>query len=265
MLIAGKPPWEAPYCPAHDYEIPREIARDASKQALKIGYLRYKAMWPPPHRYLSNKWDYAYTYSEYRDRFNNILEQRWEKFSENWDEAVAFFHSAYHSVTAWCVHEYNRCLSDHCNNALWKMQRAKIHYQRALIYFDQGDTCAALKDMYAVMNIGASSPEMQLTLGQAYNEANQFIQAIKILTELINKEPKNKEAYLERAHAYFERGDFSKSMDDYIASSMRPTLISHNPKSKHLKFSLGIGKGVLKGGMHSVVDFAPSLLSTFQG
>lgn len=254
-----KPP---PKCSRHDFDIPRRMGVEAGVKAWKMGYLRYVIMAPEPEIYV-RRWDYADSYSAFRSKFQEFMDPRWERFSANWDLVIPVFEDAYRRVTDWLLNDYNLCLQNHQPQE--NQQRGNAHYQRALIFFDQGDICSALSDMYAVINLGASS-EMQLALGQTYNDANQFLHAIKVLSELLEKEPKNKEAYFERALAYFEIGDFSKSMDDYLASSIRPTLLrDQGLKYKHLKFSLGIGTGILKGSFSSVYDFAPSLLSAFHG
>lgn len=144
---------------------------------------------------------------------------------------------------------------------------SRVLYERGQIFFDQGDITSCLVDIDALITAGYSLPEeMLLQVGKAYNDTNQYNQAIKILSEAIQKNPKHKEAYFERAIAYFELGDFSKSLDDYLASSSRSTLISKQGlQYKHLKFSAGISTGILKGGLNSFCNFPPSLLSTFYG
>jgi len=141
-------------------------------------------------------------------------------------------------------------------------------YERGRIFFDEGNFIGFLTDINALIAKGfTQAPEINFQIGQAYNEANQYDQAIKILSEVVQVDPEKKEAYFERALAYFETGQFDLALSDYILSDLHPTLIDPNNEHhfQYLKFSKGLTSGILKGGIDSTVDFVPSLLSTIYG
>lgn len=87
---------------------------------------------------------------------------------------------------------------------------------------------------------------------------------MEILTKTIKKNPKNKEAYFERATAYFELGNFDESLQDYITSAIKPTPI---PKDyvNFLTFSMGLTEGIVQGGAEATTEYIPSLLSSMHG
>lgn len=84
-----------------------------------------------------------------------------------------------------------------------------------------------------------------------------------ILNNAIKKDPENKEAYFQRATAYFELGNFEESLQDYISSKIQPTSIPKN--SNLLDFSLGLSEGIIKGGGESALEYIPSLFSSMYG
>lgn len=144
----------------------------------------------------------------------------------------------------------------------------KVFYERGRILYDKGDTIGFLSDINALIANGfIPTDEINFQLGKAYNDANQYSQAIKILSQAIKQDPKNKEIYFERALAYFETGQFDLALSDYILSEIHPTLIDPNNDKhfKYLKLSKGMAAGMLKGGIDSTIDFVPSLLSTIYG
>lgn len=103
-----------------------------------------------------------------------------------------------------------------------------------------------------------------IDLGKAYINTNQFGSALEILDETIKKDPKNKQAYFERATAYFELGNFDESLQDYIQSGIKPTSIPNDCVS-FLTFSLGLTDGILQGGTEAAIEYIPSLLSSMYG
>ncbi len=143
-------------------------------------------------------------------------------------------------------------------------------YERGLIYFDEGDYPNFMADVSALLHSGngdIDSPDLLNELGQAYNDANQYNQAIRILTQAIEKDPTNKEAYFRRAQAYFEMGNIDLALEDYIASEIHPTQVDpDNPLHAELMdIAKGLIQGCCQGGADSAVHFVPNLLSTVYG
>jgi tetratricopeptide (TPR) repeat protein len=152
---------------------------------------------------------------------------------------------------------YNRCLKKH--------KDAISLYQRGRIAFDRGDTFEFLEDIFSLIDAGnEATPEINLELGKAFNDANLYDHAIKVLSQAIKANPDLKEAYFERATAYFETGNLQLAFSDYLNCGVRPTLINNN-KSSHYDFSIGIGLGCTQGGIDSTIEFVPVLFSTIYG
>ncbi|MBX7066664.1 MAG: hypothetical protein K1X28_05485 [Parachlamydiales bacterium] len=63
--------------------------------------------------------------------------------------------------------------------------------------------------------------KMQLLKGQLEIESSLYGDAILSLTEAIAKNQSLKEAYLERATAYFKLGEYDRSMEDYLAYNVQ--------------------------------------------
>jgi tetratricopeptide (TPR) repeat protein len=121
--------------------------------------------------------------------------------------------------------------------------------------------------------------DSQLLLNRAsiLNDLLLYQDSIKILTQSIKSNPSNKEAYIERALAYFETNQIELALKDYkeakklqvvfpflpgiqkAASSSRQI-----PKNK-IEFSEGLILGTVEGAKVSTIEFLPSLLSCCRG
>jgi|GEM_PF-2448724 len=100
--------------------------------------------------------------------------------------------------------------------------------------------------------------KIHLLKGQVESESCLYKEALLDLTKAIQKNPSMKEAYFERAVAYFELGQFDKAIEDFIQSGVRSTSWSHPTQ-----WGLGILAGMTEGGCRSVADFLPSLFGAF--
>ena len=103
-----------------------------------------------------------------------------------------------------------------------------------------------------------------LLKGRSELEAGLYADAILTLSEFIDKNPNNKDVYVERAGAYFELGDFDSSLNDYLTSQVKPEPIPLNAQDM-IAFSLGLTKGIAQGGVEAGVEFIPSILSSLHG
>lgn len=154
------------------------------------------------------------------------------------------------------------CLKNHKNPI--------AHYNQGLFYFLEGETCDALDHIsFALENMDEEdlnnlNAQAYLLKGQMESEVGLYAEAVIALTEAIKKNPLEKEAYLERASAYFELGDFDLSLSDYLSSGIKPKPIDPSLKD-NLAFALGLSKGALQGGTEATIEFIPSLLSSAQG
>lgn len=160
---------------------------------------------------------------------------------------------------------------------------AGAEYQAGVLYFDQGHADAAissigpliekiLKDesryLAEVIKLkdqkdahpGDTTPlkellsELHQIKGESHAELDQFNEAIISLTKAIEHDPKKKEVYLERASAYFETGDFTKSLEDFLHAEVKTNqLLSHQ-----LEFASGLILGIHHGLEESMSGFIGS-------
>lgn len=106
--------------------------------------------------------------------------------------------------------------------------------------------------------------EMYQQEGEAYAEIGRYDRAIESLSKAIAKDPENSRAYFERASAYFETGDFEKSLQDYLcfkkkAEHFQPYKLPPN------EFVDAFSQAILKGSAEAAIDFVPSLCHTVFG
>lgn len=143
-------------------------------------------------------------------------------------------------------------------------------YESGWMHFLKGNALGAIEDGIAFIDAAkrAEKPELisesYLQQGQAYEETLEYDKAIICLTKAIEANPNNKNAYLERAVAYFEVGDTQACLLDYLTSGLKPHPISKD-SNELLSFSLGLTKGILEGSVQAGIDCVPSLLSSLQG
>ena len=143
-------------------------------------------------------------------------------------------------------------------------------YNRGLIMLLEGEANEALEDICQFIqqarqngNDNLLTSEMFVRQGEAYIEVGLYHEAITSLSEAINKDPKNLEAYFQRASAYFETGDFEKSFKDYISSKKSDQFVSYRLSSN--EFVDAFSKAACNGACDSVSDYFPSLCSTAYG
>jgi tetratricopeptide (TPR) repeat protein len=81
--------------------------------------------------------------------------------------------------------------------------------------------------------------------------AGQYHDAILSLNTAIKIDPYNKEAYFERAVAYYEQGDINQALSDYLASDVKSSDFSD--ESFSMEYASGLYEG-LKRGMHEEIN-----------
>ena len=141
-------------------------------------------------------------------------------------------------------------------------------YHMTLHHFQSGDHLRALEALRKVFDlIDPNSLEVHLasqialSSGQIKNEIGFFDEAILSLQQALDYNPQNKEAYLEKAIAYFEKGEYSQSISDYLASDYKFKPVTPNM----VEFSSGLIKGIICGGTKSLANFLPSTLASLYG
>ncbi len=102
--------------------------------------------------------------------------------------------------------------------------------------------------------------KLYLLKGRLQSEYGLYAEAVIGLTEAIQKNRGLKEAYFERAAAYFELGQFDKSIEDYLSSNIRPSYFE-----SPTQLGLGVAAGVLVGVKDSALEFIPTMIGTAKG
>lgn len=219
------------------------------------------------HGFISGLLTHSFFYSHYRDILLDLDQHSFKELPAN---DYPLIHNQLidieESIQKPFLKIYSQCLQKH--------PHPKIYYERGMVLFHRGDSLDALEDIrrfiaYAEKNRYQDflTSDLYLKEGRLLSESLSYDEAIVALTKAIEKDVKNKDAYFERAIAYFEKGDFSKALSDYLASGIRPKKV--DPKKvgnlNYVTFGQGIALGMVKGGQDSVTEFVPSLLACFRG
>lgn len=252
-----------PVCPEHQQEIRyiRVIASDSLFEAHKltgdiIGSLVIRAQdlaW--------NTVKDSYTYSEFSKIFQGGISycNKKGKFL-----ASNRLHKGFDDVGDLFLDLYNNCILNHHNY--------RSVFERGKIYFDRGHVEACLVDMTDLLNAGMADDllkdikltDLLITKAEACLEIGEYEKAIEALSDVIKKDPRNKEAYFHRAAAYFETGRFDEAIKDYLLSDKGKEM----PKSTFevtKEFTSAVLTSVCKGAAESAIDFVPSLCSSVYG
>lgn len=144
-------------------------------------------------------------------------------------------------------------------------------YNKGVLSIVYEDYAEALDSIEKIIEFAEASNQQKLLTsemfqkkGSACLEVGRYHEAISALSEAINKDPKNKEAYFDRASAYFETGDFDKALSDYLASEKKKDLYNEKPNLSG-EFLTGLMEGLRTGSGEAVTEFAPSLLASAYG
>ncbi|MFI5334732.1 MAG: tetratricopeptide repeat protein, partial [Chlamydiales bacterium] len=140
-------------------------------------------------------------------------------------------------------------------------------YESGTLHFLRGDNIEAIEDGLEFINksLEQNGPDLsnvQLQLGVAYSESLEYDKAIVSLTQAITLNPENKEAYFERAAAYFETGNFDQAFADFLSSNFKSTPLT-NKSEALLGFAAGIDGGIPKGVAQGGLEFINLLASTY--
>ncbi len=207
---------------------------------------------------------HAFFYSDY----HTILTDLDRHCLEKWDQEYEEFHSQLlqieEEIQVPFLDLYNECLSKHTH--------PKIHYERGMVLFHRGENLDSFEDIRKFIAYAEKknyqellTSELYLTEGRLLSESLSYDEAVVALTKSIAKDPKNKDAYFERAIAYFELGDFQSSLADYLAAGFHPQKMQTDPWNNASRLGQGFAQGILKGAKDSATEFVPSLLSSLRG
>jgi tetratricopeptide (TPR) repeat protein len=158
-----------------------------------------------------------------------------------------------------------------------KNQTLKKNYSKALsLNISASSTVHSSKAAAVVF-----SPQSDIFLeqGTLLNDLLLYKEAIQVLTQAIQLNPSNRNAYIERAMAYFETNQLSLALKDYESAkkltitppfkpgshkAMMMMAAVYIPENK-TEFSKGLVSGTVDGAKVSAVEFIPSIFSCCRG
>ena len=182
--------------------------------------------------------------------------QERQKRSEILNDVENQINQIYEDVFSWCIENHN-----------WK---GSI-YSRGLLFFDKGEFEDAFADVsYFISQVKQRDQAEFLNdvvffqQGKSASEIGLYHEAVVALSKAIEKNPQFKDAYFERAVAYFEMGKFDQAFNDYLVSNLKPNLSFENAEDL-LLFSSAITNGIQQGAAVAAVEFIPSLFSSVYG
>ncbi|QVL58280.1 MAG: hypothetical protein KFB93_04145 [Simkaniaceae bacterium] len=157
---------------------------------------------------------------------------------------------------------------DHC---IAHHNAPEAYYQRALYHYSEGLNINCIEDIKKLFEM--TPPEMfteemraklEFRKGKAECELDLFEDAIHTLSQYIGAYPHRREAYLERAIAYLEKGNVPEALQDFIDSrhEMRP--IEHS-NVESFEYAKGLMKGIGKGALETLDDAGSFLISSVSG
>ena len=145
----------------------------------------------------------------------------------------------------------------------------KTHYDNGFMEFVDGNIEKAMEHTekyitHCQENNLDLEPAQLVVLGESYMVLAQFSRAVEVLTEAIEKDPNNKEAYFHRSVGNFELGNFDEALEDYLSSD-RGSKIKKSVLQASAEFSQSfissLGAGVFEGAK----EFLPNLLNSYFG
>lgn len=164
-------------------------------------------------------------------------------------------------INNFLIDQYNQCWSLH--------QHPSALYERGMLYFSLGQTLECLENIDQLIekakqeNAEDELKKNLLCKGQCQSELGLYQEAILSLTQLLQIDPSNKEAYFERAIAFFESGDIEASLNDYLVSGIKPHQL--NKRNTHkIEFARGLSKGVCQEGKTAAADYIPWLFTNMK-
>jgi tetratricopeptide (TPR) repeat protein len=101
--------------------------------------------------------------------------------------------------------------------------------------------------------------------GSAEIETLEYDDAILSLSQAINLNPSNPDAYFDRAIAYFESGQPELSLQDYLNQGKDILFKPYQDELYFKEFSAGFAKGGLNGIQEATTEFLPSIYNSISG
>ncbi|MBS0653256.1 MAG: hypothetical protein JSR39_06980 [Verrucomicrobia bacterium] len=147
-------------------------------------------------------------------------------------------------------------------------------FNRGMFNYDKGLYGKCIEDIQHLVETGKvteilkyeteNEAELMLDVARGFIEVCSYQQAVEILNQIIEKDPTNKDAIFERATAYFELGEFDRSLKDFLhqrSISIDKAALSPN----WIEFSEGMLVGIKSGICCGAEEFFPTLLNSLHG
>ena len=83
---------------------------------------------------------------------------------------------------------------------------------------DAGDLTGAAQTLNAATKLLPDDPKLHFLLGNVYNQANQFAQAIAAYESVLNLEPESSSAHTNMGVVFYKMGDLETAQKEYIAA-----------------------------------------------
>jgi tetratricopeptide (TPR) repeat protein len=167
---------------------------------------------------------------------------------------------------AQCLEKVKQIYAKIHKQCMEKHGTAKTYYDAGLIAVTNGNHAEAIEYLRQAMEKAGDivlDAGCYHSLGVASLELMAYEDALAWLTRAIEEDPSNKDNYFYRALAYFETGDFHRSLEDYIASEKKTCHLLNN--MGNTEFCSAFISAITRGALESAEDFVPSLCSTAYG
>lgn len=164
--------------------------------------------------------------------------------------------------------QINEKFSDLYSDCLDYHPHPKIYYERGMTKMHAGRIEEALSDISNLMELANDglfdsdeilTSEMYRQEGEIYADLGIYDKAIFSLSKAIEKDPSNKDAYFQRAAAYFETGAFDLALNDYLTSEKGKNISPVNTKASK-EFKDAFLSALSNGAKEAAIDFIPSLI-----
>lgn len=196
-----------------------------------------------------------FTSQRYQERVQESLDE-YAKVNKNADyfqKKVADSFLDYYNCS--CSHRYLQDIFDH-----GLLELALGHLNEAVIIADELVETASRPPN----SVDALSANYCLSLGITYSEALNYSKAIEFLSEAIRKNPSDKEAYLQRAIAFFETNQMEEAVQDFLQLDISQLLV-YPAETSQVEFGKGFLMGATGGLADGLIELPPSLWMSLQG
>ncbi len=122
----------------------------------------------------------------------------------------------------------------------------EARYYRARAMLDLGERDDAIKELENVIRGGAEVPDVFLSLGIAYIDANRLDEAVMSLTEGASLAPANREMKIELARAYRLKGRLADADQQLTQARSTETNVQVTPEYQRVETRLNLEWGLLR-------------------